>query len=67
MKKIVLSVICAGAMFIGNANTLGGEVDCFDAVCGAADEAVEDNPNISDDELTDVMNDAYADCWEDQQ
>ncbi len=63
MKKIFLTIVFMSAMFMGNANsTSQGTSDCFDAVCKAMDKAVEKNPNISDEELTDVMNDAYADC-----
>ncbi len=68
MKKIFLTIVFMSTMFIGNANsTSQGTNDCFDAVCKAADKAVNKNPSISDKELTDVMNKAYADCWKSNQ
>lgn len=63
MKKIILSIVFAGTMLIGNATPPAQEDPCFDEATEALDNALEENPNLSQQEMTDLMNYTYAACW----
>ncbi len=60
MKKIILSIVFVGIMFVGNANPTSLTTDCVDLAMNLQGKL--ENEGISMEKANEIANEAYDDC-----